>query len=152
MMTSNRATPRKHAEWSLLINALVEIRHNGKAIRTGFVEDARPDSSALWLTADAANPRQMFEAAEGHQVWVTPQELSGDLKNRMTARQIFCNSSGTGRLKRLGETSVDGVLAPPVVTSNVVKFPPIDSVQPARHWNCDKLRPFGLHPNLTSGR
>ena len=31
----------------MLINALVEIRHNGRVIRTGFVEDAMPDSSAL---------------------------------------------------------------------------------------------------------
>ena len=74
-MTLNRATPRKHVEWSLLINALVEIRRYGKAIRTGFVEDAMPDSSALWLAADAAHSRQMFESAQGHQVWVAPQEL-----------------------------------------------------------------------------
>lgn len=31
----------------------------------------------------------MFEAAEGHEVWVTPQELSGDLNYRMTVSQIF---------------------------------------------------------------
>lgn len=99
-MTLNRATPRKHGDWSLLINALVEIRHHGMAIRTGFVEDAMPDSSALWLAADASRPRQMFEAAQGHQVWVTPQELSGDLNYRMTATQIFGNSSGRGLRNR----------------------------------------------------
>lgn len=93
-MKMNRATARKHLEWNLLINALVEIRHQGKAIRTGIVEDAMPDSSALWLAADAAHPRQMFEAAQGHQVWVTPQELSDDLNYRMTTAQIFVNSSG----------------------------------------------------------
>ncbi|WP_353710295.1 hypothetical protein [Arthrobacter sp. K5] len=93
-MALNRATPRKHVEWSLLINALVEIRHQDNVIRTGFVEDAMPDSSALWLAADAVHPRQLFEAAQGHQVWVTPQELSGDLNYRMTTTQIFRNSSG----------------------------------------------------------
>jgi hypothetical protein len=95
-MTLNRVTPRKHVEWSLLINALVEIRRYGKAIRTGFVEDAMPDSSALWLAADAAHSRQMFESAQGHQVWVAPQELSGDLNYRMTAAQIFGNSLRRG--------------------------------------------------------
>lgn len=88
-MTMDRATSYRHGEWSRLINALVEIRHHGKAIRTGIVEDAMPDSSALWLAADAAHPRQMFEAAQGHQVWVIPQELSRGLTYRMTATQIF---------------------------------------------------------------
>jgi hypothetical protein len=84
-MTLNLATPRKHVEWNILINALVEIRHNGQVIRTGLVEDAMPDSSAVWIAADATHPRRMFEVAQGHQVWVTPQELTGDLNNRMTS-------------------------------------------------------------------
>ncbi|WP_395400212.1 hypothetical protein ACHMXB_16945 [Arthrobacter sp. UC242_113] len=88
-MTLDEAAPRKHVEWSLLTNALVEIRHNGHVIRTGIVEDTMPDSSALWITADSSNPRQMFEACQGHQVWVTPQELSGELSYRMTTKQIF---------------------------------------------------------------
>jgi hypothetical protein len=92
-MTLNRATPRKHVEWNLLINALVEIRHNGQVIRTGLVEDAMPDSSAVWIAADATHPRRMFEAAQGHQVWVTPQELTGDLNYRMTSTQIFGKTS-----------------------------------------------------------
>ncbi|MET3919936.1 hypothetical protein ABIB26_000862 [Arthrobacter sp. UYEF20] len=31
----------------------------------------------------------MFEACQGHKVWVTPQALSGELSYRMTTRQIF---------------------------------------------------------------
>lgn len=95
-MTLNRATPRKHVEWSLLINTLVEIRLHGQVLRTGFVEDAMPDSSALWIAADRNGPRQMFEACQGHQAWVTPQELCGELSYRMTATQIFGNSSDIG--------------------------------------------------------
>lgn len=88
-MTLNRTTPRKHVEWSLLLNTFVEIRHNGQVIRTGFVDDAMPDSSALWIAADKDGPRQMFEASQGHQVWVTPQQLSGDFSYRMTTEQLF---------------------------------------------------------------
>lgn len=61
----------------MLIDALVEIRHNGQVVRTGFVEDAMPDSSALWIAADSTNSRQMFEASQAHEVWVTPQQLGG---------------------------------------------------------------------------
>ena len=80
--------PFEHFEWSLLINALVEIRRNGCAIRTGFVEDAMPDSSALWISAAANDPRQMFEASEGYKVWVLPQELPGTLRYRMVIKEI----------------------------------------------------------------
>ncbi|WP_461175156.1 hypothetical protein M1D93_20735 (plasmid) [Arthrobacter sp. Z1-9] len=76
-MTLNRATPRKHVEWNKLINTRVEIRQNGRVIRTGIVEEAMPDSSALWIAADSHGPRQMFEMAQGHQAWVTPQDLNG---------------------------------------------------------------------------
>jgi hypothetical protein len=88
-MPPNRATPRKHVQWNLLINTVVEIRLHGHTIRTGLVEDVMPDSSALWLAADSNNPRQIFEVSQGHQVWVTPQQLSGELSYRMTTQQIF---------------------------------------------------------------
>jgi hypothetical protein len=69
--------PRNHVEWNLLINTRVEIRHNGRVIRTGTVEHAMPDSSARWIAADGNGPRQMFEMAQGHQMRVTLQDLSG---------------------------------------------------------------------------
>ena len=84
----------RHMEWTLLINTLVEIRFNGQVLRTGFVDDAMPDSSALWIAADHRGPRQIFEACEGHEVWVAPRELSGELNYRMTTRNLF----GTGSL------------------------------------------------------
>jgi hypothetical protein len=88
-MTLSRATPRKHLEWPHLINALVEIRHHNRVLRTGYVEDAMADSSVVWIAADRNQPRQMFEAAQGHEVWVTSQKLDGDLSYRMTRHQIF---------------------------------------------------------------
>lgn len=88
-MPPNRATPRKHVQWSLLRDTVVEIRLHGQVIRTGLVEDVMPDSSALWLAADSENPRQIFEVCRGHQAWVTPQQLSGEYSYRMTTQQIF---------------------------------------------------------------
>lgn len=87
--THNRPTPQRHVEWNQLVNALVEIRLKGRVIRTGYVEHAMPDSSALWIAADSDHPRQIFEACQGHQVWVWPQELPGQLAYRMTTNQVF---------------------------------------------------------------
>jgi len=87
-MAPNRATPRKHVQWNLLTDTMVEIRLNGQVIRSGMVEDVMPDSSALWLAADSENPRQIFEVCQGHQVWVTPQQLCGELRYRMTAQHM----------------------------------------------------------------
>jgi hypothetical protein len=92
-MTLNRAAPRKHVEWNLLMSALVVVRHHRQVLRTDFMEDAMPDSSAVWIAADATHPRRIFEAAQGHQVWVTPQELTGDLNYRMRSTQIFGKTS-----------------------------------------------------------
>jgi hypothetical protein len=48
-----------------------------------------PNSSALWIAADSTSPRRIYEESQGHQVWVTPQELSGKLHYRMTTKQMF---------------------------------------------------------------
>jgi len=88
-MTLNRAISRPQVQWSQLVNVLVEVRQNGRTIRQGIVDDAMPDSSALWIAADSTDPRRIFEACRGYEVWVAPQELSGDLHYRMTTEQIF---------------------------------------------------------------
>ena len=93
-MTARTMPARKHLQWSLLLNVLVEVRQYGKMLRTGIVEDVMPDSSALWLAADASHPRQMFEVCQDHEIWVTPRELSGDLHFRMTSRQLFGSAVG----------------------------------------------------------
>ncbi|MEW1809952.1 hypothetical protein AB0284_04510 [Pseudarthrobacter phenanthrenivorans] len=73
----------------MLINALVEVRLRGQVLRTGFVEEAMPDSSAVWIAADRHGSRQMYEVCQGHEVWVIPQELCGTLTYRMTTKQMF---------------------------------------------------------------
>lgn len=86
---------RKYVDWSLLIGAFVEIRRQGQAVRAGYVEDAMPDSSGLWIASDANQPRQMFERAMGYEVWVTPQELDGDACYRMTTDRLYPGQGST---------------------------------------------------------
>lgn len=79
----------KHTNWALLTNALVEIRHRGTTIRTGVVDAVMSDSSMVWIAADATYPRQLFEASEGHEIWVTLEEHEGPLTYRMTTKHLF---------------------------------------------------------------
>lgn len=88
-MPQNRRIQQKHDEWNLLTNVPVEVCLDGKVVRTGFVEEVMPDSSAIWLASDARNARQLFEVCEGYEVWVTPRELEGALTYRMTAQHLF---------------------------------------------------------------
>jgi hypothetical protein len=82
----------KRSNWDQLVDALVEIRLEGRVIRTGFVDAAMPDSSHVWIAADGVSGRQLFDAADGYEVWVTPQQLTGHRRYRMVAAQIFSSS------------------------------------------------------------
>lgn len=48
-----------------------------------------PDSSILWLAADGADEREMFEAALGYQAWTYPRELGGDLRFVMAKNALL---------------------------------------------------------------
>lgn len=87
-------------EWHRLTNAPVEIRRRGEVIRRGTVEDVMPDSSVIWLAADHENPRTLFEASEGFEVWLEARELEGLSAYRMTASVLYgtdANSAATPR-------------------------------------------------------
>lgn len=84
-MQTTPGTPYRHHEWNQLIGAMVEVRKDHKFFRTGFVDSAMPDSSALWLAFDGPNDRILIAKAEGYEVWVEPRELDGSLAYRMTA-------------------------------------------------------------------
>ncbi|MFD1211383.1 hypothetical protein ACFQ36_04930 [Arthrobacter sp. GCM10027362] len=94
--------------WNRLVGLSVEIRHKGDTVRTGIVEDAMPDDSALWLASDGAEPRTMFEAALGHQVWVECRELTGTDRFRMTDPELFFNDLGTDSDGPLRPSAGDG--------------------------------------------
>jgi hypothetical protein len=65
------------SDWSTLVGARIQLRRHGKYIRSGVIDAAMPDSSVLWLAADGADARQMFEAELGYQAWIYPRELDG---------------------------------------------------------------------------
>ena len=56
-------TLTNYIHWTALIGAFVEIRHHGRVIRTGTVDDATEDSSVLWIAAEGVQPQTMYQAA-----------------------------------------------------------------------------------------
>jgi hypothetical protein len=80
--------PYRYHDWSRLIGTPVEIRRDFGIVRAGTVDDAMADSSALWLAADAGGGRALYTAAEGFEVWIQPQELSGKLCFKMAFAQL----------------------------------------------------------------
>lgn len=84
---------QNYPTWNRLIGAFVEIRQDGRIIRTGFVEDAMPDSTALWLAADGVQPRSMYESAQNYKAWVEPQQLTGTACYRMTSARLYPTDS-----------------------------------------------------------
>lgn len=51
-----------------------------------------PDSTLLWLAADAAHGRELFSAAENYEVWIEPRLLDGEMAYRMTDSQLRSES------------------------------------------------------------
>lgn len=83
-------------DWSRLIGVPVEVRKDSLTVRAGVVDDAMPDSSALWLAADGSHGRTLFAAADGYRVWIRPQELGGKLCFKMAAASLPAAPSKVG--------------------------------------------------------
>lgn len=56
-------------DWQRALGQHVEVRRHGEIVRTGTVEDVMPDNSILWISAAGPFPREMFERAEGYEVY-----------------------------------------------------------------------------------
>ena len=70
---------RQYIHWRRLIGRTVQIRHNGRIIRTGTVDDAMADSTALWIAGDSTQSRAMYEATRGIEVWSEAEETEDGL-------------------------------------------------------------------------
>ncbi|MFF1252113.1 hypothetical protein ACFVYC_06420 [Pseudarthrobacter sp. NPDC058329] len=88
--------PYRYQDWNQLVGTPVEIRRDFEIVRAGVVDDAMPDSSALWLAADAGGGRALFTAVEGYEVWIRPQELGGKLCFKMAAAHLSPSLRGGG--------------------------------------------------------
>ena len=82
-------------EWSNLVGLPVELHRHGRYIRSGLVDAAMPDSSVLWLAAEGADGRQMFEAALGYQARINPRELEGSFRFMMAKTHTPKNETAT---------------------------------------------------------
>ena len=85
----------EHTGWEGLAGAVVEIRQDGQIVRTGIVDDAMPDGSAIWIAPDSTHPRRIYEKSEGFLVYVEPHLLSGQSTYRMTMEHLFTNRRKT---------------------------------------------------------
>lgn len=56
-------------DWQRTLGQHVEIRRNGKTIRTGTVEAVTPDNSILWISAAGVDPREMLARADGNEIY-----------------------------------------------------------------------------------
>ena len=63
-----------YADWNELTGLDVEIKKDGRSIRTGHVGAVTRGADALWLESHGAQLRTLFEKAEGYTAW----PLSGD--------------------------------------------------------------------------
>ena len=77
-----------YSEWARLIGVPVEVRKGRRTVRSGVVDNAMPDSSAVWIAGDANGGRALFTAADGYEVWISPRKLDGNLCYRMAASHL----------------------------------------------------------------
>jgi hypothetical protein len=69
-------------EWHALKGQAVEVRHNCRPYRRGWVEDAMPDGSGLWVAAYGPAGRELIWQGEGfsvHALETHPDAGSGGL-------------------------------------------------------------------------
>lgn len=57
-------------DWLPVVGEVVEMRQNEKTVRRGVVDGVTHDGGILWIAADGAEPRTMFERAQGFSVWI----------------------------------------------------------------------------------
>ncbi|MFF1381954.1 hypothetical protein ACFVWT_00155 [Arthrobacter sp. NPDC058288] len=67
-MNSVGPAPEPTSTWQELIGSRVELRLDGRLVRTGEVEDATQDSSVMWLRFDGNHGRQLVSRTDGYEV------------------------------------------------------------------------------------
>ena len=58
------------SHWFPVVGELVEIRLNDTTVRRGRVDGVTSDDQILWMAADGAELRAMFERSQDYSVWI----------------------------------------------------------------------------------
>ena len=74
-------------DWNRLTGAKVEIHKRGQFVRAGIVDAVMPDATVLWLAADHNGNRELFESAEGYEVWTDVHDLPDELSEQRLYHQ-----------------------------------------------------------------
>lgn len=66
------AVARMHLQhdWPALIGRVIDVRRDGRTIRTGRVDGTTSDGAILWISAHGVQPRTMYERGEGFTAWI----------------------------------------------------------------------------------
>lgn len=65
------------ADWKDLAGRQVQVRKEGRTIRSGYVKDVAATADALWLEAYGVEPRTLYERAQGYTVLpIRPREVT----------------------------------------------------------------------------
>lgn len=62
--------PEKPAVWKLLVGRTIELRQDGRHIRTAEVEDATADSTVMWLRSEGNQHRRLITHRDGYEIRV----------------------------------------------------------------------------------
>lgn len=60
----------KQHNWRPLLGKVVQIRKNGKIVRSGVVDAITDDGLILWIAGEGACTRQMAHQHDGYEVWI----------------------------------------------------------------------------------
>jgi hypothetical protein len=66
--TRHGKRPRAVRDWPLLVGTVVEVRREGRVVRTGLVEDVTASGEIVWIAADGFDGRTMIDKREGYQL------------------------------------------------------------------------------------
>jgi hypothetical protein len=61
-------------DWTSARGRFAAIRHAGRPLQMGFVEEVTPDGRMLWLAANGVNTRVLIDKADGYEIaetWVS---------------------------------------------------------------------------------
>ncbi|NKX55493.1 hypothetical protein [Arthrobacter mobilis] len=61
-------------DWKVLTGRQVQIKKDGRIVRTGRVDTVTKAANALWLASHGPHLRTLFEKAEGYTAWPVAEE------------------------------------------------------------------------------